>query len=93
MNLAGGAGFEPATPGSGGLCPVLARHRERLDVLHTRPYPPGIADISKLELTSILQLPVEKRYFLARYLSCVIGQEVTPMSRGSSLNLFSKIDM
>ena len=36
LHLAGGAGFEPATPGSGGLCPILARHREKLPFL----YPP-----------------------------------------------------
>jgi hypothetical protein len=47
-HLAGGAGFEPATPGSGGLCPVLARRRERLSALCTRPDPPDVASDSKL---------------------------------------------
>ena len=47
-HLAGGAGFEPATPGSGGLCPILARRRERLNDLCTRPDPPVVTSDGKL---------------------------------------------
>ena len=41
-SVAGGAGFEPAIPGSGGLCLVLARRRERPHTL----YPPLPARLS-----------------------------------------------
>jgi hypothetical protein len=58
-SMTGGAGFEPAIPGSGGLCPILARLRERIRLL----YPPIPARHCKRrrENTSSLQLAVASR--------------------------------